>query len=211
MSIKNGLMLIAVLLVFSAAVPAATLTFHSNVGMYPYVYQVDSPENLAKMLCLDFHANLPLGSREMDAMYGLPTDNSDVSIRLRAAAVAYSYLDDNSSGDDGYTNQNVQQAVWKLMDPTMTVTSPLVPQLMGISLELAVSQTLINSGFFSQFTVYTPVGYSGNHAGSYQRLLSGPWDLEPPTRSEVPEPSAMLMLGAGLAAMPFIRRLRRKL
>lgn len=183
---------------------AATLTFRSDPGGNTFFYSVNGSQDIIQMVCLDYHARIPYPVVQVDVMEGLPTDNSQDSINLRAAAIAWSYV------GDGYSAVTAQYAVWQLTDSRLNFGSPASRELMNLALTLAVNPTIINSGFFSQFTVYSPVGYSGNNSSSFQRMMEGPWWGPPPDPNAVPEPATLSLIGVGLMAIPLARRLRRK-
>ena len=106
--------------------------------------------------------------------------SSQTAVDYRADALLYFAF-----GKFGLSNSDVQYAIWSIFDPAVTSNSAFTSTsqtLVNLALQYAVDPGLINSGFFQNFSLYTPTSdQTGWTAGIPQEFIG---------TAVTPEPSA---------------------
>lgn len=163
-----------------------------NVGgeiIYPYSFSINGASGLKDLMCLNMNLTVSPGESWNVTVGAVPLDSSQNSINYRADAWIYSQL-----GSNGYTNAEVQYAVWDIFDQSdvngHAGFDATAQQLVKTGLTMAQNKALVSSGFFSGYTLYAPTSdQTGWTYGQPQTFLG---------TSPVPEPSSLLLLGSGL-------------
>lgn len=166
--------------------------------VYPYNFSVDNSSSSKALMCLDFNREVSLGETWNVTVTAVPLDSSQASIDYRADAWIYSQLGSYSASD-------IQFAVWDIFDPAGVKGNVGLDAtalgLVSTSLQMAQNATLIQSGFFSGYSLYIPTAdQSGWTNGTPQEFVG---------TAQAPEPSSFLLLGSGLIGVA--GTLRRKL
>ena len=194
----------------SSAVPALADTLRLNsdggqsvagVDVYPYYFNVNGSQDLTSLMCLSFNREITFGETWNVTIGSVPLDGTQSSIDYRADAWIYSQLGTASASD-------VQFAAWDVFDPTDVDGNvgfdAAAQTLEATGMSMATNQALINSGFFSHYSLYLPTSdETGWTDGTPQDFIGV---------AQTPEPSSFMFLGTGLigAAGALRRKMGRR-
>lgn len=181
----------------------------NGVSIYPYNFSLNGSSALTSMMCLDFNREITLGEKWQVAGSSILLDGSQLSTEYRALAIIDYAI---STGGQGYSLADLQFADWAVFDPTdMASNSGFTSTAATIksgALQMANNSSITNSGFYSNFTLYSPTSdTTGWTQGIPQEFLA----YQPAAQavSVTPEPSALVLLGTGVLSMGGL--VRRKL
>ena len=206
LSIRNFMRLCCAfaLLSFPLFSHADTLQFLSTSGgssggvnIYPYNFSVNGSSTLTSLACLNYDREITFGEQWQVNISGLDMGTSQAAINYRADAWLYSNF-----GQNGESNSDVQYAIWDIFDPAVSGNSAFTANsqdLVNLALQYAVDPGLMSSGFFQNFSLYTPTSdQTGWTAGTPQEFLGA---ADP---AMTPEPSALALLGTGFLGTALI-------
>jgi PEP-CTERM motif len=149
-------------------------------------------------MCLNYNREITDGESWSVTTEGVPTGNSAIDRDYRADAILYSAI---LHPQTGVSISEIQYAEWSIFDSSDLIGNLLFDStaqaLASDALKAANNQQLINSGYFSQFTLYIP---SNDTSSGPQEFIG----IAP-----TPEPSSLMLFGSGLIVMASM--LRRKL
>lgn len=181
-------------------------TVVDNAYVYPYNFSINGSSSLTSLLCINYNREVTVGETWNVNEEAIPTDSSTSSQDLRALAlIDYGIATDYG----GYSASDYQFADWSILDATAvdnlsgyTSTAALIA---STALQEANSTSLINSGFFSDFTLYAAntSNTTGWTDGQPQNFIG----LGDPT-SVTPEPSSIALLGTGMLGLAGVIRKR---
>jgi hypothetical protein len=194
--------------VASTVVKADTLTLNGgtvnpsggSADIYPYSFQLgtSSGTSTVNLMCLNYNREITPGESWSVTEQSIPTGNSATDQNYRADAILYSEI---LHPQAGVSASEVQYAEWSIFDSADLSGNSLfdstAQSLASNALNAANNQQLINSGYFSQFTLYIPANDTS----------SGPQEFI--GTATTPEPSSLMLFGSGLIGMAGV--LRRKL
>lgn len=187
---------------------ADTLKFVSDSGVnvggedvYPYQFQINGSSTLTSLMCLDLNRTVSFGESWNVSATSIALDSSLTSQKYRADALLF-----YASTLGQYSNADLQWAAWSIFDPSgvsgNAAFDTTAQNLASEAMQYANNAQLINSGFFSGFTLYQPTNdKTGWTNGIPQEFIGA---------AQTPEPSSLLLMGSGLASFAGVvrRRLR---
>lgn len=160
----------------------------NGVDVYPYHFSVNDSSQLTSLACLDFDREVTLGEKWQVTIHGLGMTMSQTDIDYRADALLYWAF-----GQYGLSNSDVQFAIWNVFDPAVGSNSAFTATsqtLVDLAMQYAVDPNLMNSGFFQNFSLFTPTAdQTGWTSGIPQEFIG---------TAVTPEPSGIVLLGTGL-------------
>ncbi len=196
------------LAVVSLPASADTLKFVSDAGVnvggedvYPYNFQINGSSTLTQLMCIDLNRSISFGESWNVTANSIALDSSLLSQQYRADTLLF-----YATTTGQYSNADVQWAAWSIFDPSGTSGNSgfdaTAQNLASLAMQYAGNSQLIDSGFFSNFTLYQPTGnQTGWTNGIPQEFIGA---------AQTPEPSSLLLMGSGLASFASVvrRRLR---
>ncbi|GAA3751173.1 PEP-CTERM sorting domain-containing protein [Terriglobus aquaticus] len=189
-------------------VHADTLNLVSTTGgsvngedIYPYNFSINGSSSLTSLVCLDYNRQVSIGEQWQVSVQSLDLGSSQTAIDYRTDAILYYVF-----GQYGLSNSDVQYAIWSIFDPDITSNTGFTSTsqtLVDYASYYAADPDVINSGFFSNFVLYTPTAdQTGWTNGTPQEFIGAA------SAAPTPEPSSLALLGTGLisTALSFRKR-----
>lgn len=168
--------------------------------IYPYNFSVNGSTELTALACLNFDRQISVGETWQVNIHGLGMTMSDTDIDYRADALL-----DYAFGKFGLSNSDIQYAIWSIFDPAVKSNSAFTStsqDLVDLAMQYAVDPSLMNSGFFQNFALYTPTSdTTGWTNGLPQEFIGDP--------APTPEPASLALLGTGLLCTALLCYKRR--
>ncbi len=124
-----------------------------NVYVYPYSFSVNGSSAPTLLMCLDYNREITQNETWNVSVGSIALDSSALSTAYRATAYIYSQLGSSSNSD-------VQFAAWDIFDDAdvknLSGFDANSKQLVAAGMAAAQNSSLIQSGFFSNFSLYLP-------------------------------------------------------
>jgi PEP-CTERM motif len=200
----------AVIFTTAASANSVTLTYKGHQGAvaqggspyigYPYYFSINGSKTFTPLMCDSYDNNIALGetwqAKVTPFLQGVGLFGSTASLDYKAAGLIF-----ESMLAGTLTTTQAQWAVWGLFS-TNAQKNPYFGTINGASIDatyLAAASTAPNSSY-NGLVLYTPIAGTQSGGGLPQEFIG---------YSAVPEPSTLLLIGAGMIGLAVA--LRRKL
>jgi hypothetical protein len=177
-------------------------------AIYPYYFSINGSSTQTPLICVSLDNEVTVGESWTASVQSINDTATDSNYRQEAWILGQLGAVNSVTGK-AYTNQEVQLAAWAVGDPTgvyngfNNLLDTNIYDLYETSAAEAGSTALFNSGYYSNFLVYTPTSWASN-VGEPQTYVGG-------SPTVTPEPSSLLLLGTGLLAASVLVLKRRTL